>query len=465
MEPLLLAFFDDFYISRRVNMERHIAEPTYVTAYQDPYLDTSWAYPSIVKDIIPGQWLCLYQGQPKSSDHRHIIAIAESDDGLNWSVPDLSKRIDIPDRVAPHQLLPGYGEWGPCYCDERAEPAERIKGFVSGPQRGEGVRAPLYVSADGFHWRHLPGRSWHPLGIDPSVSAYWNQYTKSYCIAARPNFADRRIALYETCDWREYSSPHMIMQADAQDSPAAEIYGMPVFPYEQMFIGFLWMYHTSQDINSPHKFFFGKVDCQLAYSYDGRYFLRGLREPFISNVQPDDEGAGCVYPSCLVRLPDRLRIYSSSSQGEHAQFRGQPELRQSAILIHELRVDGFCYLAPAAGAGEITTRLFFWQGDTLSVNVMAPRGEVRVEITDVNGVAIPGFALADCMPFTGDSIAWEPVWKGGSLDGLKGKIIRFRVTVVNGRLYGIKGVMMRTDLGEVRKFVSGGIAPAGLYAR
>ena len=39
---------------------------------------------------------------------------------------------------------------------------------------------------------------------------------------------DRRIAVTETTDWREFTSPELVLQTDSPDSPLTQPHGMPV---------------------------------------------------------------------------------------------------------------------------------------------------------------------------------------------------------------------------------------------
>lgn len=188
---------------------------------------------------------------------------------------------------------------------------------------------------------------------------------------------------------------------------------MPAFQYENMFIAFLWVYHTDPNVNRDTKAYLGKIDCQLTYSHNGWHFQRTLREPFIPNASPGEYGAGCVYPASLVHAGDTLRIYSSTSKGEHGQIVSDPESRQAAILLHTLRLDGFVYLEPPGGAGEMVTRLLLWGDGEPTLNVSAPQGVVRIQAMDENGTALRGYSYDDGVPFTGDSVTWTPEWRDG----------------------------------------------------
>ena len=476
-----ILFFDDQYLHRRENLVRHVGRPKLVTAgiFVDPNLDPSWGYPTVFQDSDSGRWRCLYQGQLDDSKYtrpghrmQHIAAAVESDDGVRWEIPDLTEKVPIPDRARPHQVLPieGFGEWGPCFYDAHTDnAAQRVKAFVSSSDRQKGSQrhSPLYASPDGLSWKLIEDASWHPYGIDPAVSGFWNSIRESYVIAARPKSGDRRISVYETRDWHSFSEPEVAIRPDAQDTPASEVYGMPVFPYESIFVGFLWIYHVTPVVDNPHKYIHGKVDCQLAYSYNGWHFQRALREQFLPNAEPGDFGYGCIYPSSMVLTQDnKIRIYSSVSKGEHAQIHARPDLREGAILLHELRLDGFSYLEPEGGSGSFTTRPCFFQGENLTLNVQAPQGEVRVQITDPDGKPHQGFTFEDCIPFRGDDLFWQPKWKNNrSVSKFMEKVVRLEVELFNGRIYSIRGDFIPIQNVDYRQFRDQGIPPNPIYER
>ena len=473
-----ILFFDDQYLHRRENLLRHIGHPRLISVFQDPNLDPSWGYPSVFQDPHTGRWRCMYQGQldrkylKPGQRTQHVAVAIESDDGVRWEIPDLSDKILIPNRLCPHQVLPleRFHEWGPCFFDTQTEnPAERVKAFVSYKEgtKGYNGRAPLYVSPDGISWKLIEGASWHPSGIDPAVSAFWNPIRESYVIAARPIWADRRISVYETRDWRTFSEPEVAIRTDAQDTPASEVYGMPIFPYESIFVGFLWIYHVTPVIDNPHKYIYGKVDCQLAYSYNGWHFQRALREQFLPNAEPGEFGYGCIYPSSMVITDDhKIRIYSSASKGEHAQIHSSPDLGEGAILLHELRLDGFSYLESQGGPGSFTTRPIFFRGENLTLNVQVPQGEVRVQITDPDGKPHDGYTFEDCIPFTGDDLFWSPKWRDNkSASEFVEKVVRLEVQLFNGRLYSLRGDVTPLQLMDFRRFRDQSIRPNPIYER
>jgi len=458
-----ILFFDDWHLAYRWNMIRKIGRPILVEegTYEDNDVDLGWAYPSVYQDQSTGMWKCLYQGVREP--YRFIPLLAESVDGVHWSPANLSDRVHLPNRECPHQLYicERWHEWSPAFYDFRADDGnERIKGLsILRRPEGPGYEALLATSSDGIHWDTSKQVKWHPRAGDPIVSAVWNEYRHSWVLFGRPMENDRRISVFETTDWRSFSEPELCLQPDAMDTPCAEAYGMPIFRYEHLFIGFLWLYHTVPGVDGLHKFYRGKVDCQLAYSYNGWHFQRTLRDTFVGNNAPGEHGAGCVYPTTIQKDEmGGIRIYASSSKGEHASFaRGMNE-NQSAILLYQLRADGFVYLEPEGGIGEISTRILYWLGGEAEINVAAPHGMVQVQVTNAEGVILPGYEFENTLPFQGDALAWRPAWStGASLAALEKRLLRIQIRLSSGRIYAIKGNFEVKMLLEARQHLAMGL--------
>ena len=477
-----LLFFDDVQLWAKHNLVRKVGRPELVPegTFVDPHTDLSFSYPTVFPNAEGGGWRCLYQGLlPGGSNaagtpivvagRSHFAAcVADSVDGISWTVPDLSRSVRIKERHLPHQVEPAawdsFGEWGPCYYDELAEdPAERIKGFVcKGHGTGTGVKDSWVVtSPDGLTWRgDLDSPRWHPYGSDPTVSAYWSRHRNAYVLAIRPNNGGRRIAVMETPDWKEFSRVELALSADALDPDLAEIYGMPSFPYGGMYIGLVWLYRVAPLSDQYGKFYAGQIDCQLAYSYDGWHWNRSLRDSFIPNSPPGEPGAGCILPSSMVVTEDEVRFYSCSSRLEHAVFSEELGLKQGAMLMHRMRLDGFVYLECPGGASYLKTRAMLVEGEALSFNVQAPDGEMKVEVTDVAGDPIEGYTFDDCTPCSLDSTSWEPAWKDGlRFEALKGRAVQLGISLRGGRLYSIGGDFQMLTAKEGMRYVQFGTPP------
>ena len=74
-------------------------------------------------------------------------------------------------------------------------------------------------------------------------------------------------------------------------------------------------------------------------------------------------------------------------------------------------------------------------GDRLEVNG-AVRGELRVEIEDRDGQAVPGFEAARSDPIRGDGLRMPVRWRGArDLSRLRGRPLRLRFVLKDADLY------------------------------
>jgi len=136
-------------------------------------------------------------------------------------------------------------------------------------------------------------------------------------------------------------------------------------------------------------------------------------------------------PSSLPGAPDELSLYAAESYWTD---------KASALRRYTLRMDGFASVrAPMAG-GQLVTQPLVFEGDTLSLNfASSAAGGIRVEIQDASGVALPGFALADCPPVFGDAIERRVTWTGGpDLGQLAGRPVRLRFELKDADLYALR---------------------------
>lgn len=452
-----LLFFDDMHLNQAVNLYRQIGAPKLLQtlSFYDDDSRIAWSYPSVFFDQHSAKWRMTYQHC--GTTFPRVALLAESTDGEHWHKRDTTPDLVFANRQRCNQLIPTeeFSEWSATFFDERAPEEERLKGFVVKHVSDYHLQAQLWTSPDGLHWKPKKGAIWQSIAPDPATCAYFNHVTGKYTIISRPDWTDRRLAMHETEDWIHYTDQKLVLQADALDTPLAQLYGMQVFSYEGMFIGFLWVYHPMQEVlgGSPHKFYGGRVDCQLAYSLNGTHFQRGIRTPLFENI-PDSPYSGCIYPTSVRTMPDgSLRIYASASTHEHAHDEGK-----MSILTFELRQDGFVGLRSSGGCGIAGTRPLLYMGGDIQLNVKC-QGSVRAQITDYEGKTLLGYSFSDCQPFTGDSIAWVPHFKEKNVEDLTGKLIRLEIALDGAILYAIRGNLHSLYAGQCWRFEHEGEIP------
>ena len=132
--------------------------------------------------------------------------------------------------------------------------------------------------------------------------------------------------------------------------------------------------------------------------------------------------------SALEGAPNELSLYAGES------YWTAPG---SALRRYTLRLDGFVSVEAPMSGGELLTKPIRFKGRQLALNFStSAAGSVRVEIQDLEGRPLPGFALADCPPVFGDTIDRAVIWKNGADVGtLTGKPVRLRFVLQDAEVY------------------------------
>jgi hypothetical protein len=461
-------FWDLWHLDRGHNIELCQGRPTWrpEATYAD-HVDGLASWPTVYRHKASGRWRMLYTARWKPCS----LMVAESDDGLAFRPLGCENIQPEGDKLAAHHVftLP-HGSGGGVYRDpvaadgfpfkvyahQQRDPVYRRALADSGHRwheiaKREGNKPYMaeemtLVSRDGLHWETrldmgwgLP--DWHP---EPPVFGFYNRRYKRHVMTVRPGWGDRRVCIQSTADFHNWSGPELLFQPDPLDAELCELYGMPVFEYERHYVGLLWVFHceTSEPTGGYNRFV-GPLDCQLAYSFDGVRFTRGLREPFIPTSPPGEHGSGGIEPSCLVTADDEIRIYSSGSKVQHG--RNFPARRAGledfeAILVHTLRKDGFTYLKSKGSWARFVTKPMVLFDGRVTMNAEAPFGEVACQLTDMASQPIEGFTFDDCVPLeSGDALEHPLRWREKRLDEAIGKVVRLEVRFRDARLYAFRG--------------------------
>lgn len=373
-------FFDLWHFDHIDGVRLRQGQPEWQVdaTFTDSPIGNLAAWPTVYWDEVTGMWRMLYSADWKP----YRLMIAESADGRTWQPLPQPSVQPVGGKIAPHHiftLLGGSG--GAVYLDPIATDGFPFKVFVhcQGKPAYDRAIADLnhrwhdiakragiqkyindeftLVSRDGINWEprfdmQWSLADWHP---EPPIFAYYNRFTNQHTMTVRPGWGDRRVCSQTSSDFVDWSGPRLVLQPDMRDEELIELYGMPVFPYGDGYVGLPWVFHCES--TEPTRGFnrsLGPLDCQLAFSHDGIRFDRGLREPFMSVGELDEAIGGAIEPSSLVETDNELRIYSSASnvnhgRGSDAKQRG---IRAASITLHTLRKDGLTYLETTGDRGR-----------------------------------------------------------------------------------------------------------------
>jgi len=242
--------------------------------------------------------------------------------------------------------------------------------------------------------------------------------------------AKRVQAWAESEDGIHWRNEQVILRADKQDPPTANIQFMHVIQHGGYYIGFITMHDEA-----------GHFRTQLTWSGDGLKWNRPWREPWL------DIGTGDAFDRGMVTGPVDPIFWEKELWFAYGGFPIRHDTQAtdwiSAIGIATLRTDGFAAWEAGAASGELVTQPFRCNGDRLFVNAEAQDGSVGVEVLDETGNPLEGFEAGACRVVTTDTLAkpndgWIQWTKEADLRRVRGKQMQLRFTLQNARLYSFR---------------------------
>ncbi len=493
-------FLDLWKLDYWDNIELTQGEPEFLAeaTYHDPADPKSGVYfPSVWRDETSGKWRMVHT--PKWSPF--MLLAAQSEDGIHWRplpVPDAKPEGD---KITPHHLftLP-HGEGSAVYRDPCATDGYSFRIFAR--QQGEPVlqralddpthpwhnvardeggkhymnEGVTLVSQDGLHWELKTGAHWNWMQDDwhpePPVFAFWNHERKQHTMIVRPGWGDRRQCLRTSRDLKNWSDPELLFQPDTQDniSPIG-FYGMPVHPVgnDAAYVGLLWVFrNSSSEPVSSFNQFYGTMDNELTYSYDGIRFNRSTRTPFLKRNPMPEYGCTQIRTASIVEREEDILIYSEGHRAEHGRERSEQRLNEEPLcgmIVHRLRKDGWMYLRSRGDWARIQTKPLTLFDPSIALNVSAPYGEVQFQLTDEKSQPIEGYHFDDCIPVRGqDKLHAELQWKGDrDPSDLIGQVLRLEIKFRNANLYAIEMAHHFLDAQDRWLLMDGKKIPAKLF--
>lgn len=411
--------------------ELFVHEPTpgdVVLTTDKPWEGNTCAYYSLFQD--GDLYRMYYRGshydvKTRKGTHPEVTCYAESKDGIHWTKPNLGL-FEWDGSKDNNIVLMGLGTH--CFVAFRddnpdCKPEARYKGISRG--RPEGKKG-LYVfqSPDGLRWKLIKNEPVITQGaFDSQNLAFWDPVSGLYVDYHR-TFTNgvRSIMTCTSKDFVNWTGPVSVQYGP--DTPNQHLYTNAVRPYPRaphIRIGFPTRYIPKGS----------QVEPVFMASRDGVNFTR-YEKPIIPRTAPKDrDGNRSNYMAHgLLELPGKPKEYSV--YGTEAYYSG-PDSRLRRFIY---RVDGFVSLRAKPEGGELITKPIIFAGDRLSLNFETRnKGQLQVELQDLDGQPIKSFTLADCQPLQGDEVDQTVTWKNADLAPLAGRPVRLRFVLKDGDLY------------------------------
>jgi len=386
------------------------------------------------------------------------IACATSRDGLNWDRPNF----DI--NPGTNQVLPMGLETPMGFdCDSSTvvrdywtdDPAQQYKMFLRCPgKKRQG--AMCFVSTDGIHWSDgkEAGKFIESGLMGDRSTMFYNPFRKKWIFSLRDSFRGRSRRYREADDFLTGSQwivgePAIWAAADEKDLPDPEIgqttqlYNLDAVAYESIMLGFFQIHRGPPNRACMATGHPKITELNFAYSRDGFHWDRPDRSTTIAAERHDVWDRGYVQSLgniCTVR-GEEIWFYYSAFSGDSSKLTSHWTTSGmhggGATGIAKLRRDGFVSMDANQKKGTLTTRpVMFKEGRHLFVNVDTAEGTFRAEVLDKNATPIAPFTLDNCQPISADSTLTQVTWKNGNdLAKLRGRVVRLRFELTNGRLY------------------------------
>jgi len=351
------------------------------------------------------------------------LLILKSADGINWSL--FSRKVVITDGAFDSQNL---AFWDPAHGTYRAYWRYFSRGRP--PATPDGSTSSLYVgvrairtatSKDLLHWEGQKDLSY---ADSPEEHLYTNQI--------KPYHRAPHLLIGVPTRYVEPELPKGVMDdARAPAGPektkkwSASMHALPELE------------HRLMRASASERYGSALTDTVLMTSRDGVNFRR-WNEAFI---RPGIEREGSwnygqlftawhivETKSALEGAPNELSLYSTESY-----WTGHSD----SLRRYTLRLDGFVSVEAPMSGGELLTKPLRFRGRQLELNFStSAAGSVQVEIQDVDGKPLPGFALADCPPIFGDTIERTVTWsKGSDVSAIAGQPVRLRFLLKDADVY------------------------------
>lgn len=222
-------------------------------------------------------------------------------------------------------------------------------------------------------------------------------------------------------DGYEWTLPQPAILPDEKDDEwtdgdlnrATEIYGIPIFRYGPVLLGFADLLRATNAMGTPGVNTQGIIDTQLISSRDGKNWERiGDRSPILQiGKRGDFDGGHIRAAKSFVEDGDELRMYYVGVDHPHgAQKKGDWQRAIGMASWPRDRLVGF----RSNGDGEVQTTSMH-AGLRLHVNADASRGQITAEILDNKGAVIQGYESTNCNPLNTDSLDHVFTWTNGTM--------------------------------------------------
>lgn len=427
-------FLDDHLIARSQNLQRVVNRPERDPGIPNPIVTGKengcfQPYLTVLHDPDADRFRIWYGCRTEDfNTGRSHIAYMESTDGVRWQ--------------RPHRVLedPDVIQFGIAVVDDGARSTDPESRFKFGWYMDGGFK--VATSPDGLRWT--------PIRKDPlvlhnhDITGLWFDPLRSKYLATLSVYrsgedwsGNRRITMHAySNDLLNWSEPRYVLLPDSEvDSGETQFYAMDGYLERGgLVIGMVKVLRDDLKADDPPDppDAYGVGYTSLAWTHDGETWYRDPEHFF--DPHPDKNQWDHAHAWIDEQLPVGNEVYLYYGGYKRGHKVNRFEERQIGLVT--MKRDRYVAREAAESKGFLRTRTVLADGERLTLNVEANRGEARVQVIDSEGNPIPGFEFSDCNPITLDSVE-APVEWGLPFADLAGKEIAFEISLENARLFAL----------------------------
>jgi hypothetical protein len=425
-------FLDEHFIASSRNIDRIVTRPVRDESLANPVITGKedgcfQPYMTVIRDSgsdIYRLWYgCRVEELSESSSH---IGYMESEDGIHW------KR--------PHKVLedPGPIQFGVSIVDDGPACLDPEKRFKFAWWKDSGMK--IATSADGIKFTSISN---DPVIIhNHDITGLFYDPERKHYVATLSVYREsddwegkRRITMQSTSpDLLHWALPHHVLVPDyAIDEGELQFYAMDGYLQRgDLTIAMVKVLRDDLKADNPPEppEAYGVGYTTLAWSRDGKTWTRDT----VPYFEPDPRKGAWDHAHAWIdeQVPVNAEVYLY--YGGYARGHKVNRFEERQIGLLKIEKDRYVARTATQESGEIVTPLIILDANTLSVNVNAAGGCLRIEVQDETGKPIPGFTRDENRAISSDVVA-EPVRWAGTLDTLKGREVRLSFWLENAALY------------------------------
>lgn len=362
------------------------------------------------------------------------LCYAESIDGINWDKPNLNL-VNFEGSTDNNILMEFVHGTGVFLDEEELDPRKRYKLITKVDYPSGRSYMAVSFSEDGIHFGKLTEWPQHNPPADTHNFVFKDKKTGKYKVITRLWRDGVRIpAISESFDFINWSKPEEILRGDGFQE---QVYSMPVFQYEDLYLGIASIYHEG-DLSEQN---YDLVDVELKYATSLEYWDSvGKAQYFIPRGKgsyPDGEfDCGCIYASSPIEIDNKLYFYYMGGNGPHTDF------RETAFARSWIEKDKFAYYETkdTNREGILLTRPFTVCGSELLIlTEIELFGEIKVSLCKESGESYEGYELENSFLTDTYTCYKQICFKNKNIEELKGKSVVILIKFINAKIFSIAG--------------------------